>query len=280
MGTHSKSSMVTHTGQIRTTGIDSNVWHTKNHIIDQIRRPLALSPCPICFCEVTDPLATKCGHIFCHGCLKRSLFLRSACPSCNTELDNDNRFPLPLYAFEANLDSLSALKQAVRSNSTINTELADEIFSRLLKERNLWNSYTDSMDKPGAVLCYVVPNLQKTRVFKKCDEEQFRTLVKSIVSQMESMPWRWSKLWGWLNIVEQETGTITTFMRGLAIYHEAALYVANEANAVRDVKAETRAIYRSEAMLGVDAEFAKFLSRCHSSTRHKQKDVTLGYHVG
>lgn len=47
--------------------------------------------CPICILELVDPVATMCGHIFCKGCLERSLVRAHVCPLCKREVRNTLR---------------------------------------------------------------------------------------------------------------------------------------------------------------------------------------------
>lgn len=41
--------------------------------------------CSICFLSIIgrEPTTTKCGHLFCNGCIKRSIIIRTKCPMCN-----------------------------------------------------------------------------------------------------------------------------------------------------------------------------------------------------
>ncbi len=45
-----------------------------------------LEECPMCLSEPTDPVKTKCGHVFCKKCLNRSLQFNSFCLTCKTAL--------------------------------------------------------------------------------------------------------------------------------------------------------------------------------------------------
>ena len=50
--------------------------------------------CPICFNVIEEAYMTKCGHTFCHKCLKRSLEKANKCTKCNTILSNkDELYP-------------------------------------------------------------------------------------------------------------------------------------------------------------------------------------------
>ena len=42
--------------------------------------------CPICFNLIEEAYMTKCGHTFCHSCLKRSLEVNNKCIKCNKVL--------------------------------------------------------------------------------------------------------------------------------------------------------------------------------------------------
>lgn len=48
--------------------------------------------CPICYSLIQDAYMTKCGHSFCHDCIKRCLEKRPLCPLCSCDLiDNDGK---------------------------------------------------------------------------------------------------------------------------------------------------------------------------------------------
>ncbi|KAG7446590.1 uncharacterized protein BT62DRAFT_128054 [Guyanagaster necrorhizus] len=69
--------------------------------IDQVRKALATldhrdgekasdDACPVCWCEITNPITLKCGHSYCKECLQHMLLTNdSACPSprCVKEVD-------------------------------------------------------------------------------------------------------------------------------------------------------------------------------------------------
>ncbi|KAI0228062.1 E3 ubiquitin-protein ligase COP1 [Lamellibrachia satsuma] len=54
--------------------------------------------CPICFDMIEEAFMTKCGHSFCHKCIKRCLETSNRCPKCNFVIEKkDDIFPkLPL----------------------------------------------------------------------------------------------------------------------------------------------------------------------------------------
>ena len=43
--------------------------------------------CDVCFDVFDEPMALKCGHTFCNGCIKK--FQASTCPSCREEIESD-----------------------------------------------------------------------------------------------------------------------------------------------------------------------------------------------
>ena len=48
--------------------------------------------CSICLDIITDGSLTKCGHIFCNGCIKTCLQYKSICPMCKKSLTNTEIF--------------------------------------------------------------------------------------------------------------------------------------------------------------------------------------------
>lgn len=42
--------------------------------------------CPICMCPFTEEVSTKCGHIFCKGCVKNAISLQAKCPTCRKKV--------------------------------------------------------------------------------------------------------------------------------------------------------------------------------------------------
>ena len=50
--------------------------------------------CPICLCCLSNPYQTKCGHRFCHECIKPVLHSRNnVCPIDRIPIDEDNTYP-------------------------------------------------------------------------------------------------------------------------------------------------------------------------------------------
>lgn len=50
--------------------------------------------CNICFDDVRDPVVTKCGHLFCWGCLSSWIKKNNDCPVCKAEVLRENVIPL------------------------------------------------------------------------------------------------------------------------------------------------------------------------------------------
>ncbi|KAK7487262.1 hypothetical protein BaRGS_00021490 [Batillaria attramentaria] len=44
--------------------------------------------CPVCFDIIDEAHMTKCGHSFCHKCIKQSLEKSNRCPKCNYVIEN------------------------------------------------------------------------------------------------------------------------------------------------------------------------------------------------
>ncbi|KAF8077033.1 hypothetical protein N665_1068s0012 [Sinapis alba] len=42
--------------------------------------------CPICLCPFTEEMSTKCGHIFCKGCIKMAISKQGKCPTCRKKV--------------------------------------------------------------------------------------------------------------------------------------------------------------------------------------------------
>ncbi|XP_010493702.1 PREDICTED: LON peptidase N-terminal domain and RING finger protein 3-like [Camelina sativa] len=42
--------------------------------------------CPICMCAFTEEMSTKCGHIFCKGCIKMAITRQGKCPTCRKKV--------------------------------------------------------------------------------------------------------------------------------------------------------------------------------------------------
>ncbi|KAF3565919.1 hypothetical protein DY000_02011131 [Brassica cretica] len=42
--------------------------------------------CPICMCPFTEEMSTKCGHIFCKGCIKMAISRQNKCPTCRKKV--------------------------------------------------------------------------------------------------------------------------------------------------------------------------------------------------
>jgi IBR domain, a half RING-finger domain/IBR domain/RING-type zinc-finger len=78
--------------------------------------------CPICYCDVENPVSFKCGHSYCQGCfdlyVESSLGSRSAplsCATCNTKIDLS--ILRPLQSFDELLSI--AFANYVSSNPTL-----------------------------------------------------------------------------------------------------------------------------------------------------------------
>lgn len=52
----------------------------------------AVINCPVCFSMIQDAYMTRCGHSFCHECIKQCLESRPKCPLCSSDLiDKDGK---------------------------------------------------------------------------------------------------------------------------------------------------------------------------------------------
>ncbi|KAH7573013.1 hypothetical protein ACOSP7_006415 [Xanthoceras sorbifolium] len=53
------------------------------------QKPVAEAPafsCPICIGPLKEATTTKCGHIFCKGCIETAIAAQSKCPTCRQKL--------------------------------------------------------------------------------------------------------------------------------------------------------------------------------------------------
>ncbi|CAN8269958.1 unnamed protein product [Cochlearia groenlandica] len=56
---------------------------------NKLRKTVVEEPkfnCPICLCPFTDEVSTKCGHIFCSGCIKTAISGQAKCPTCRKKV--------------------------------------------------------------------------------------------------------------------------------------------------------------------------------------------------
>ncbi|KAL4571900.1 hypothetical protein LXL04_018667 [Taraxacum kok-saghyz] len=44
--------------------------------------------CPVCMGPLVEEVTTKCGHIFCKGCIKAAIAAQSKCPTCRRKVTN------------------------------------------------------------------------------------------------------------------------------------------------------------------------------------------------
>lgn len=42
--------------------------------------------CPVCMGPLVEEMSTKCGHIFCKGCIKASIAAQGKCPTCRRKI--------------------------------------------------------------------------------------------------------------------------------------------------------------------------------------------------
>ena len=54
---------------------------------EQLQPSVGLMECSICLQSVVErePVTTKCGHLFCNECIKRSIEINQKCPNCNAD---------------------------------------------------------------------------------------------------------------------------------------------------------------------------------------------------
>lgn len=48
--------------------------------------------CNICFNEIDDCYITRCGHIYCRGCIYEAINRHHRCPFCNVDLTENDLF--------------------------------------------------------------------------------------------------------------------------------------------------------------------------------------------
>lgn len=56
--------------------------------------PKESKQCPICFELYTNPMATKCGHVFCSSCITQAVKITKNCPICKRRCDVKQLFRL------------------------------------------------------------------------------------------------------------------------------------------------------------------------------------------
>ncbi|XP_023759220.1 uncharacterized protein LOC111907652 isoform X2 [Lactuca sativa] len=44
--------------------------------------------CPVCMGPLVEEVTTKCGHIFCKGCIKAAIAAQAKCPTCRRKVTN------------------------------------------------------------------------------------------------------------------------------------------------------------------------------------------------
>lgn len=54
--------------------------------------------CPVCMGPLVDETSTKCGHIFCKGCIKAAISAQSKCPTCRRKVTMRDTFRIYLPA--------------------------------------------------------------------------------------------------------------------------------------------------------------------------------------
>ncbi|XP_030484078.2 putative SWI/SNF-related matrix-associated actin-dependent regulator of chromatin subfamily A member 3-like 1 isoform X1 [Cannabis sativa] len=65
--------------------------------------------CPICITPPTDMVITRCGHIFCHACILKTLkHTKSSCPLCRRPTTTSDLFSAPPTSSDADNDSSSS----------------------------------------------------------------------------------------------------------------------------------------------------------------------------
>ncbi|XP_071738096.1 uncharacterized protein [Rutidosis leptorrhynchoides] len=50
--------------------------------------PEPVFSCPACMGPIEEEVTTKCGHIFCKGCIKSAISAQHKCPTCRRKLSN------------------------------------------------------------------------------------------------------------------------------------------------------------------------------------------------
>jgi len=83
-----------------------------------------LEPCAICLEEITIPVITSCGHIFCRECLAKSYDNYKRCPYCQSELQSGDIMTL---ATEENVEEDRALLDSSSANFKKSSKLEEII---------------------------------------------------------------------------------------------------------------------------------------------------------
>jgi len=78
-----------------------------------------LEPCCICLEDITKPVITNCGHIFCERCLTQSISAYKRCPLCKQEISTRDIMAISLEEAEDNMSLLDASNPNFRKSSKL-----------------------------------------------------------------------------------------------------------------------------------------------------------------
>jgi Zinc finger, C3HC4 type (RING finger) len=79
----------------------------------------ALEDCPICMDDVSSPVITTCGHVFCRGCIEHWLANEAACPLCRAKIAKAALVDAPPEAADEPLVDSSAVRALKLSHTSI-----------------------------------------------------------------------------------------------------------------------------------------------------------------
>ena len=82
-----------------------------------------LEPCSICLEEITEPVITNCGHIYCQRCLTQSIQSYKKCPLCKTELSMRDMMSISLEDTSISRSLVDSTSENFRKSSKLEAVL-------------------------------------------------------------------------------------------------------------------------------------------------------------
>jgi SNF2 family DNA or RNA helicase len=112
--------------------------------------------CGICLGVITgeDVGVTKCGHIYCHRCLKEFIVSNPKCPMCSKPVKKEDIFLISYETHKKNEIQTKEIKDKISLISQVGTKLANLIFYiKSIKDKIIiFSQWDDLLRKVGDVL--------------------------------------------------------------------------------------------------------------------------------